>query len=157
MSGFISLRLKAHNCGNSGLGRATPSTHLLPCGRWTPALCVTPPWQWPQEAPEGGAARLWYACKYRELQFSRRGTERPELSQVVWFLERLPAHTVEGNQPGKVWEADGRHLQAESCEEGIFQHFNHGGVTWTKGRRSSCCALLDVHESKGWWSMKTCW
>lgn len=33
--------------------------------------------------------------------------------------ESLPANTVEGNQSGKVWEADGRHLQAESCGEGI--------------------------------------
>lgn len=33
--------------------------------------------------------------------------------------ESLPANTVEGNQSGKVWEAEGRHLQAESCGEGI--------------------------------------
>lgn len=56
----------------------------------------------------------------------RRGTRLSE-SKFFFFCfffkeESLPAHTVERNQSGKVWEADGRHLQAESCEEGIFQY-----------------------------------
>lgn len=61
----------------SGLRHVTLSTHLFPCVRWTPALCVTTPWQWPGEAPEEKAARLWCADEYREHQVTHRRRERP--------------------------------------------------------------------------------